>query len=104
MVDQPGQIDEHHDQEKIKEHGNPERADPDQNVAEKRQIDLFQESAENVRQRQKKKNDEVGNAESRTRWNRLPAANENIIIRRTINGQHDAEKDDEVDGFHNIAL
>ncbi len=100
MIDESYQINEKDDQEKIKKHSDPERPDPDKNVADNGQIDLFHESAYNIRKREKKKNDEVGNSQPGSLRKRLPASNENIIIYRSIDGKHDTKKNDEVDGFH----
>ena len=101
MIDKPRQIDNYYDQKKIKHHRQPERADPDKDVADHREPDFLHKSADDIRKRQKYEKNQVRHSESRPLRNRVPAPNENIIIHRSIDGKHDAEKDDEVDGFHN---
>lgn len=62
MIDESCQIDYYHDQEKIKHHRQPERPDPDKNIADNGEPDFFQKSTDNIRKRQEQKQRQVWNS------------------------------------------
>ena len=83
-IHQPEKINDNDRKQKIQNKCKPERADPDENIAQKRKIPPLKKPPDEIGKRDNKKNYYIPNFDIRTPFQPLKTANENIKIDESI--------------------